>query len=893
MPDWPTIADAVADALEAAPDTRADVIRSLCLRPDGTLDRALQAEVESLVAAALSDDALVSPVEALVGRHVQAGQTVGPWLLGEALGEGGQGVVYRAIRADGATDRTVALKRLRPGPGQRTLAARLQAERRTLARLEHPGIARLYDGGTDQGGVPYLVMELVDGAPITEWAEGRTVRERVALFAEACDAVAYAHARLVVHRDLKPSNVLVGADGTPKLLDFGIAKILDADADGALTRTGGAMTPAYAAPEQLAGGDITTATDVYALGVLLYEVLAGQRPHDLKGLSPAAAERAVQTAPPPPSAVAPPDRAAALRGDLDTIVQKALAPEPERRYASADALADDLRRHLANEPVEARAPTARYRAGRFVRRHRAGVAAAAVAVLALLTGTGIAVWQANEARAERRVAERVNAFVAEMLASADPYDAGGDREVTVLDAADAAAARVADDLAAEPAAEAGVRLALGATYHGVDAFDRAEAQYARAVALRERLYGDGHRATAQARAALAGLLVSRSRFAEGDSVAALALPVLRRAPGAYRADYAAALGTSGVAALLLGDLGRARRELSETSRLLAAHPAPTPTLVRKRQEAQRYLGLALQEAGDYAASDAVLVPLADEMRALGARAPGHLGGVLNSLAWNREYLGDIPAIQPLLTESLAFRERRFGPDHTETAYGANDLAYYYHYYGDDVPRAEALYRRALGIFRTATGDDYAAVPTVLSNLALLARATDRPGEAVQLLEEAVATEREILGPDHPDHAATLLNLGRTYVVTGRAAEGERRVRESLRIRRAAYDGPHTNTALSLAGLAEAVLAQGRTDEGITRYRQAAAMQREVLGPDHIEVADIELPLAEALAARAQTGDRRLARRLAEHVATVYRAVQAEEPSERASSRLRRAAALAR
>ena len=890
MPDWSAVADAVVDALAAAPDTRADVIRSLCLRPDGTLDRALQAEVESLVAAALADD-LVSPVEALVGRRAEPGQTVGPWRLGEVIGEGGQGIVYRATRADGATDRTVALKRLRPGPGQGALAERLRAERRTLARLEHPGIARLYDGGTDADGVPYLVTELVDGAPITAWAEGKTVDQRVALFADACDAVAYAHARLVVHRDLKPSNLLVTPGCEPRLLDFGIAKILDAD-DGALTRTGGAMTPAYAAPEQLAGGEVTTATDVYALGVLLYEVLAGQRPHDLNGLSPAAAERAVQSPPPPPSAVAPTDRAAALRGDLDTIVQKALAPEPGQRYASADALADDLRRHLATEPVEARAPTARYRAGRFVRRHRAGVAAAAVAALALLTGTGVAVWQASEARAERRVAERVNAFVAEMLASADPYDAGGNRAVTVLDAADAADARVATDLAGEPAAEAGVRMALGATYHGVDAFERAEAQYARAVALRERLYGDGHRATAQARAALAGLLVSRSRFAEGDSVVALALPVLRRAPGTHRADYAAALGTSGAAALLLGDLDRARRELSETSRLLTAHPAPAPTLVRKRREAQRYLGLALQEAGDYAASDSVLVPLADEIRALGDRAPGMLGGVLNTLAWNREYLGDMSAIEPLLSESLAFRERRFGPAHTETGYGANDLAYYYHYYGDDVPRAEALYRRALGIFREATGDDYAAVPTVLSNLALLARGSGRTGEAVRLLEEAADTEREILGPDHPDHAATRLNLGRTYASVGRPADGEREIRESLRIRRTAYDGPHTNTALSLAGLAEVTVAQGRLDEGISLYRRAAAMQREVLGPDHIEVADVELPLAEALAARDEPGDRAAARRLARRAAAVYHTLQAEAPSDRLARFLGRAAAVA-
>ena len=534
MPDWSAVADAVVDALAAAPDTRADVIRSLCLRPDGTLDRALQAEVESLVAAALADD-LVSPVEALVGRRAEPGQTVGPWRLGEVIGEGGQGIVYRATRADGATDRTVALKRLRPGPGQGALAERLRAERRTLARLEHPGIARLYDGGTDADGVPYLVTELVDGAPITAWAEGKTVDQRVALFADACDAVAYAHARLVVHRDLKPSNLLVTPGCEPRLLDFGIAKILDAD-DGALTRTGGAMTPAYAAPEQLAGGEVTTATDVYALGVLLYEVLAGQRPHDLNGLSPAAAERAVQSPPPPPSAVAPTDRAAALRGDLDTIVQKALAPEPGQRYASADALADDLRRHLASEPVEARSPTVRYRAGRFVRRHRAGVFGTAFAAVALLAVGAVAFLRvsAERDRAETEAAksDAVADFVLGILGESAPGASG--RDVTVADALDRAAARADEGAIEDPEIEGAVRFYLGDTYLQLSRVDEAEREYARAVRLLRGALGPDAPAVADALNGVAFVHFTRGDFDAGEAPLREALRIARAAGDAGR-----------------------------------------------------------------------------------------------------------------------------------------------------------------------------------------------------------------------------------------------------------------------------------------------------------------------------------------------------------------------
>ncbi|NNF58922.1 MAG: serine/threonine protein kinase, partial [Rhodothermaceae bacterium] len=407
------------------------------------------------------------------------GQPIGPWRIEERLGAGGMGVVYRASRADGLYERTVALKLLAPGTilaSGEPLARRLAAERQILARLEHPGIARLYDGGVTEEGLPYLALELVDGEPITDYADRHDLNaaQRVDLFAQACDAVAYAHRNLVVHRDLKPAHILiaenaVGREAIVKLLDFGVSALLgDPTGDGlTLPTVPRALTPSYAAPEQVRGEPVTTAADVYALGVVLYELLTGQRPYDLSGKTASEVERLVaEVEPPLPSTVASPERARTLRGDLDTIVMKALAKEPERRYASAEALALDLRRHLRGLPVEARPATARYRLSRFVRRHRVGVAATAAVVL--VTATLIGFYTARLAAERDRTAEALLraegtlAFLEETILSGDPQQ--GDFDAPLSAVLDSAAARV--EAIEDPAVAAAVGLALATVYIG-------------------------------------------------------------------------------------------------------------------------------------------------------------------------------------------------------------------------------------------------------------------------------------------------------------------------------------------------------------------------------------------------------------------------------------------
>ncbi len=373
-------------------------------------DEALRAEVEDLLrAASASERFLARPSQPAEGARV------GPWRLGPRIGTGGMGDVHLATRDDGQYEQRAALKLVRAGVDTKELLRRFFNERQLLASLEHPGIARLLDGGTTGDGRPYIAMEYVDGAPIDRYSDvrGLDVRARIELFLKVCDAVAEAHRSLVVHRDLKPSNVLVTASGEPKLIDFGIAKVLGAAAgEGQVDVTLASesrLTPSYASPEQIRGERVTTASDVYSLGVVLYELLAGARPYRIESTEPTAILRVVlETEPRAPSAVATehaPARARELRGDLDAIVLKALRKEPDRRYTAVEPLARDLRLYLDGLPVLARPDTIRYRTGKFVRRHRLAVAASAFGVLALAAGFVVSTRLYLRAEEQRRLAD--------------------------------------------------------------------------------------------------------------------------------------------------------------------------------------------------------------------------------------------------------------------------------------------------------------------------------------------------------------------------------------------------------------------------------------------------------------------------------------------------------
>ena len=408
---WQKIKEILDEALDVAEAERAALIASRC-GPDEELRR----EVEALAKAAggwtfidgTVSDAPGVPPEAHA-PPLRPGDRVGAYELVSELGSGGMGMVYLARRADDHFRKKVAIKLIRPGMASEFSLQRFRSERQISASLEHPNIARLLDGGATPDGKPYFVLEYVEGEPLTEYCDRRALplAERLNLFLEVCAPVMYAHQNLVVHRDIKPRNILVTPEGEPKLLDFGIAKLLDPEGSDAVGETATLfrmMTPDYASPEQIRGERITTASDVYALGVVLYELLAGKKPYAVTGNTPGELLRVVCERDPEKPSVAAGRRE--LQGDLDAIVAKAMRKEPERRYASVAELADDIRRHLAGRPVQARRGTFVYRAGKFARRHRVALAAAAVAAAALAGGVVLTLREAARARAAETRAQR-------------------------------------------------------------------------------------------------------------------------------------------------------------------------------------------------------------------------------------------------------------------------------------------------------------------------------------------------------------------------------------------------------------------------------------------------------------------------------------------------------
>jgi serine/threonine-protein kinase len=516
--------------------------------------------------------------EGLADEALAPGARVGPYRIGPEVGRGGMGSVYLAERADGAFEKQVALKVVRRGTDTDELLRRFARERRLLAGLDHAGIARLLDGGALADGRPYLVMEYVEGEPITAYCDARRlgVEARLALFAEVCEAVAYAHTRLVVHRDLKPTNILVTEDaaGRPhaKLLDFGIARLLADEADAAETQPGRErLTPAYAAPEQITGEAVTTATDTYALGVLLYELLTGRHPLVESAAGREAALRAVlEKEPARPSVAATPEAAASrgptpdalrrrLRGDLDMIALKALEKNPARRYPSAEALRDDLHRYEARLPVLARPASAAYRAARFVRRHRWAVAAAAAFVVLLATFTvalGVAqqrtARERDAARIERDRAEATAAFLEGLFGAADPLE---EERLDTLRAADLlarGAARAEAALARQPLVQAQVQHVIGRTFIALNHLDEAEALLRQAAATR-RTHGAPETDVAASELGLGRVLRTRGRAAE-------ALPLTRRALDVWTRHYGraheATLDATRELALVLTELGQ-------------------------------------------------------------------------------------------------------------------------------------------------------------------------------------------------------------------------------------------------------------------------------------------------------------------------------------------------
>lgn len=661
-------------------------------------------------AGGLVDDLWAGIAAGTEGEDLPPGSRVGPYRVERELGRGGMGRVYLAERADEHFEKRVALKLVKRGMDTDEVLRRFRQERQILAGLEHPGIARLLDGGVAPDGRPYLVMEHVEGRPLDRWmAEARpALPERLRLLVRVCDAVRHAHRRFVVHRDLKPSNVLVTPGGEPRLLDFGIAKLLSDDEGAPRTRTGQrVLTPELAAPEQLRGEPASTATDVHGLGVLLYILLTGERPYDgtLRTGDPA------EPAPGPPSGVVE-DAAARrrLRGDLDVIALRALHPDPDRRYDSAAALADDVRRHLEGRPVRARRDSLGYRLRKFVGRHRAGVLAAGVAAVILTVAGGVAVRERIERDREARASLAVSQFMERLFEASDPLgDAGGQRLDTLPAFAllDRAVERMDADLGENPRARARLLHTLGSVYMNSGAMERGDSLLREAVALR--------RANDEPPGAL------------GESLMLV-----------------------GRAALERGRFDEAEAPLREA---LALDEALDP---RDRAATLVNLAVVHQERGEEEAADSLYRLALEGFRAV----PGtevRQANVLSNLGALAMRRGDFQAALPLAREALALYRPALDPDHPVLARGINNLAAALRRTGD-AEAAEPLYREALEIFRRSLRSPHPMLAIGTLNLANTLEILGRDDEAEPLMRAALDEARAAFPPDHPQRTAIVTRI---------------------------------------------------------------------------------------------------------------------------------------
>jgi serine/threonine-protein kinase len=762
-------------------------------------------------------------------------ERIGPWKILATLGQGGMGIVYLGERAAGDFAQRAAVKVVSGGPDNPAILARFRAERRILAALEHPGIARLLDGGTTEDGLPYFAMEYVEGESLLAFAErrGLGLRERIGLFLEVCAAVSHAHQRLIVHRDLKPGNVLVGSDGRPRLLDFGIAKLLEPDESfpasaGTVTR-GGWLTPAYASPEQIRGLPTTTATDVYSLGVILYELLVGASPHperrqgsdgvtgtdDLeRGAtrpSSAVSRAAVVSSRPAPESAR---LARDLRGDLDTIALKALAPASERRYASVDELAADLRRHLAGLPVRARPDSLGYRAAKFVRRHRVGVAAASLVLASLIAGLALALAgfvraQRAEARAheEAEVAGRVSEFLVELFKVSDPGEARGNA-VTARELLDRGAARVEEQLTNQPAVRAKLQRAMGRAYAALGLFAASEALAEKEIAALTELHGPDSPAVAEALPLLVKARMDRGAHASARDLALRAVAIQERALGPESLELSRSLGQLGIAYWYLGEMAAARPAL------------------------ERSLAIQEQRLG----SDAI-----------------ELGGTLNNLAILDWQEGRLDAAAARYQRALALFVRAHGEDHPSVASTVGNLAILMKEKGD-LERSLELQRRALAIRRKVLAADHPDVAETLNNYGDTLNAAGRPEEARRALEEALAIREKQLGADHPFVATTEYNLGLAVESLGDAAQARRLFERSLAGYTRSLGAEHFHNAYPLTGLAALDRREGRTAEAAERYLRAVALREKALGPDDSETRNLRSLVAELLRELGRTAE---------------------------------------
>ncbi len=811
---WALVKSLFGDLVQLPQPERAARLQALS-------DAGVREEVRSLLDADAAVGArfdraptITSDASAPVRLRPEPGARVGAWRILRLIGEGGMGAVFEAVRDDAGFTKRAALKMVARGPTDSALIPRFEAERRILARLEHRNIAALLDGGVDDDGRPWFALEYVEGERIDRWcdARGLDLRARVQIFRQACSAVQYAHERLIVHRDIKPANMLVAADGTLKLLDFGIAKLTD-DTENPLTQFGAApMTAAYASPEQRAGKSLTTATDIYSLGVVLYELLTGLRPHagDGTDATPARPSRRMMDAessasPATGDAVTRRRVSKQLHGELDAIVMMALRPEPDRRYASAEELGRDLQRWLEGRTVRAQPDTLGYRTASFVRRNRLAVAGVAVGVLAMVGGTIMSIRQASVARAERDHAlleqtrtMRVSEFFQQVLGMAQPREGG--RGVTVTDALNRAIPIIDTAFTSEPDLKAAVQLSVGSTLQNLQEYERARPLLQAAYDwFRVHDGSTPSRDQTDALWDLAMLASKDGRSADAESLYVRLGGLYRR--GGYRAN-------DPVLALLR--IAGLRVDAGDLRGAVAAFDSLIPRLV----------AITRSDSLDLAA---------------------HIGSRGVALAT----LGRFDRATNDLSQALALNERLVGKD----SYAIGEVLQPYAgamLFTGKLVVAESLARRGLVIARRAYGDSASGTFAASRMLGTILVAQDRCADAISVFSDILSHRGPNLPDTDPSVGYTLAYRGYCRAKAGDARDGALDAREGLRLARKNLGDKHyiTHLAESLTGAALGFGPSSSAPEAEHLLTAGAKGLRETLDPSHPRVRDAEQRLAD-------------------------------------------------
>jgi tRNA A-37 threonylcarbamoyl transferase component Bud32 len=761
-------------------------------------DAALRERVERMLIADAGDKGLftggVRVAVAAIGDDETAialppGTRIGPFELAAVLGEGGSSTVFRAQREFEGVQQQVALKVLRRGLYSPEAQRQFRRERQALAQLRHPGIARLIEGGVAADGLAYIALDLVEGRPIVEYAREHRLdlRRRLALFLQVCRAVEAAHRALIVHRDLKPSNVLVTEDGQVKLLDFGIAKLLDSDDE---TRTGmAAFTPAYAAPEQRFGGLVTTATDVYALGILLGELVTGQRLAGGSGRTPSS--QITGNEGPGVLPAPPPLTRRALRGDLDNIVLKAIELEPERRYASAGAFADDIERMLNGRPVAAHPPSRRYRAGKFVRRHRSGVAATAIFALGILAALGLALWQGRIARHEAIRANAMRDFMFSAFSEAEP-SVPREGAPRITEVVEQAIAKARGDAKMNPEVRTELLTQLGA------------------------------------------VLTARGRIADAQQAMQSNYDQARRDLGA-RDPLTLAAGRELARCLMLSGDYAGSGHLVDS--LIARVPA-TETALRAQLLLDSAEIATKQHDEERAVRDG-----GDGLRL--ARVSGDDGQIeyaLSTMGNVQLSAHDLAGAARTYQELLVRYERHYGPQHVKVALAHDALSRVWRR-GGDLEAAERESHAALDIDAGALPKDDWRHARHLNGLTMVLLASRDFAGALEAAQESLRIDRVAFGNEHPEVANDLHNIAMLHVRLENYPAAVAAMRETLDLAVARYGPENPETAVDRANYGAALAHSGEWATGEAEVRHAVASLEAAQKPDPDEIASTYEKLA--------------------------------------------------